>query len=293
MRHRQPLRGWTCLAGALAAGAGLAAQSDSQALQRMVATERAFAAATAEIGTRDGFLTFLADDAVALDAGASGAAATAVRAKDGLRARPLAKLPILNRLMWEPRTGQVSDDGTLGWLTGPYIGLNQLTRDITAKGAYFSVWKRQTDGTWRVWLDEGVSLPDVWRDGSEFRAAADPDEGTAGTPGESLDAVERAVATGGDPWRARLASGVRLHREGQMPLVGRDAVAAWSRADWTTVRFSVIRTEQAGSNDLGVTMGGYDATTIDGPERGTWVRVWKRDATNRWQIVFETSKSST
>jgi hypothetical protein len=37
---------------------------DPQAIQRMVATERAFAAATAEIGVRDGFLSFFADDAV-------------------------------------------------------------------------------------------------------------------------------------------------------------------------------------------------------------------------------------
>ena len=39
---------------------------DTQALQRMVATERAFAAATAEIGVRDGFLTFFAEDAVSI-----------------------------------------------------------------------------------------------------------------------------------------------------------------------------------------------------------------------------------
>ena len=45
------------------------AQSDPQALQRMVATERAFAAATGEIGVRDGFLTFFADDAVQVVAG--------------------------------------------------------------------------------------------------------------------------------------------------------------------------------------------------------------------------------
>ena len=47
-------------------------QVDPQALPRMVATERAFAAATAELGVRDGFLAFFADDAVALEAGPEG-----------------------------------------------------------------------------------------------------------------------------------------------------------------------------------------------------------------------------
>jgi hypothetical protein len=257
----------------------------------MVATERAFAAATAEIGVRDGFLTFFADDAVALGAGPTGATATVDRAKDGLAKLQSAKLPILSRLMWEPFTGQVSDDGTLGWLTGPYVALNQATNEITAKGAYFSVWKRQADGTWRVWLDEGVTLPDVWSGASEFRAAPEPAAGTAGAPSESLDDAERAVAAGGEAWRARLAAAVRLHREAQMPVAGREAVAEWARGAWSSVRYVVVRAERAaGSGDLGVALGGYEATTASGPQHGTWVRVWKRDVTNRWQVVFETSK---
>ena len=81
---------------------GLSAQSDSQALPRMVATERAFAAATAELGVRDGFLTFFADDAVQLTAGATGAGATLARAKDGLRQLSTPHLPLASRLMWEP-----------------------------------------------------------------------------------------------------------------------------------------------------------------------------------------------
>jgi len=267
----------------------LRAQTDPQAIQRMVATERAFAAATEEIGIRDGFLTFFADDAVSIRAGASGSTATIGPAKDGLRASPPAKLPILERLMWEPFTGQVSDDGTLGWLTGPYVSLNQLSKDITRKGAYFSVWKRQADGTWRVWLDEGIALPDVWSGASEFRVTPAPAAGAAGMPGESLEDAERAVAPGGDSWRARLADGVRLHRDAHMPVVGREAVEAWARENWSTVRYAMLRVERAASDDLAVALGGYDATTASGPQHGTWVRVWKRDITNRWQIVFETS----
>jgi ketosteroid isomerase-like protein len=272
----------------------LSAQSDPQALPRMVATERAFAAATAELGVRDGFLTFFADDAVQLTAGATGASATLARAKDGLRQLVAPKLPLASSLMWEPFTGQISADGTFGWLTGAYVNLTQATHDIVSKGAYFSVWKRQADGTWRVWLDEGVSLPATWNDASPFRVAPDPDSGTIGTADETLDTVERSIATGGD-WRARLAASVRLHRDGQMPLVGREAAAAWAPSTWRSVRYTVIHTEAAASGDLAVTAGGYDATSA-GPltpavaDTGTWLRVWKRDVTGRWRIVFESSK---
>jgi ketosteroid isomerase-like protein len=276
----------------IAASAVLSAQVDTQALPRMVATERAFAAATEEIGVRDGFLTFFADDAASLDPGATGAAASVSRAKDGLVKLAPAKLPVLARLMWQPFTGQISEDATLGWLTGPYVVLNQLSKEIDRKGAYFSVWKRQPDGTYRVWLDEGIALPEVWNGASEFRAAPAPDAGTAGAPGESLDDAERAVAAGGDPWTARLAESVRLHREGVMPIAGRDFVRQWVASAWSTMRYTLLRTERAASGDLGIALGGYDGTSTSGPQHGTWVRVWHRDVTNRWRIVFETSKQA-
>ena len=138
-----------------------------------------------------------------------------------------------------------------------------------------------------MWLDEGDrAAADAGADAGEFRAAPDPDAGTAGTPCETLEAAERAVAAGGEAWRARLGGDVRLHRDGEMPYVGRDAAVAWARVLWSNVKFFPQRVDEAASRDLGATMGGYDA----GAEHGTWVRVWKRDVTGRYRIVFESSK---
>jgi hypothetical protein len=271
---------------ALASLAAVPAQVDDQALQRMVGTERAFAAATAEVGVRDGFLAFFAPDAVTIAAGRDGASAVVQPARPGLVARPLAKLPLPAHLMWAPFTGQISSDGSMGWLTGAYVNLTQLTHDITARGAYFSVWKRQGDGIYRVWLDEGIALPETWEDAGDFRVAPDPDAGAAGVPAETLDAAERSVAAGGAAWQSRLARDVRLHRDGDMPYAGRDAAIGWARVLWSNVKFFPQRIDEASSHDLGVTMGGYDA----GAEHGTWSRVWKRDVTGRYRIVFETSK---
>ena len=175
---------------------GLMQQTDSQALQRMAATERAFAASAAELGVRDAFLTFFADDAVQLAAGSDGAHATAGRARDGLRELNQPKLPLVSRLMWEPFTGHVSGDGTIGWLTGGYANLNLATKDLVGKGAYFSVWKHQTDGTWRVWIDEGISLPDVWQDASPFRVAPEPDSGSADGIAETRDDAGHVIGSG-------------------------------------------------------------------------------------------------
>jgi ketosteroid isomerase-like protein len=258
---------------------------DAQALQRMVATERAFAAATEQIGVRDGFLSFFADDAVSIQRQPTFAV---VPARAALTAQPLAKLPLANTLVWEPYTGHVSSDGTIGWLTGGFVSMNQAQHVVVAQGAYFSVWKRQTDGTWRVWLDEGIGLPQIWQGAAPFRVAPDPDTGTAGTPSETIDAAEAAIASNLDVWRARLGADVRLHVDGQMPIVGRDAVIASPRTS-AAVNYTPLRSEVAASGDLAVTIGTFERQSAE-PRRGTWVRVWKRDVTGRWRIVFQTEK---
>jgi len=267
-----------------------AAPQDTQALQRMVASERAFAAATAELGVRDGFLTFFADDAVQFEPGTTGRDARLVAAGPVLAGRPLARLPLGARLMWNPHAGQISSDGDIGWLTGPYVVMTEATKALAGQGAYFSVWKHQPNGTWRVWLDEGIELPDVWTNASDFQAAPIAVGGAGGTAAEAADGAESDVAAGGERWMRRWADGVRVHRNGRMPIVGRSAARTWAAAEWTDVSFHVIRTEVASSNDLAVTVGGYEARSPAGPERGTWVRVWARDVAGSWRIVFETSK---
>ena len=248
----------------------------------MVATERAFASATAEVGIRDGFLAFFANDAVKIKPGKPPALSPG---REALEAEPTQKLPVVNRLIWEPFTGHVSTDGTLGWLTGAYVSLHVGRREVTAQGAYFSVWKLQPNKTWRVWLDEGVTLPKIWQDASPFRVAPEPDAGAAGAPNETLASVESLVCASRDAWQARLSEHVRIHIDGMMPLVGRAAVVAspWASGPRPC---TVIHTEAAASGDLAITIGGFDD-----PSRktsGTWVRVWKRDVTSRWRIVFQT-----
>src|SRR5688500_10778895 len=87
-------------------------------LARLAATERAFAAATKEIGVRDGFLTFFTRDAI--DVAPVGGGLAVINATDRLRAQPPASVPPVRQLLWEPRWGAISREGDLGWLTGPY-----------------------------------------------------------------------------------------------------------------------------------------------------------------------------
>ncbi|MEO8483137.1 MAG: hypothetical protein ABI634_13065 [Acidobacteriota bacterium] len=274
---------WTLL-GVLAI-----AQTDPQPLQRMAAAERAFAAAAAEQGWRDAALAYVAADAIELRAPEAGAQ-VAGSARPSLAALPLTRLPVALREMWEPAFGSMSSDGTLGWTVGPEAALNLPIRSLAHQGAYFHLWRRQDDGTWKVGLIDEVRFPNVWQDAAPFTVVPMPDTGDAGQPNESLADVERGLAADGRAWSARLSALVRVHRAGQMPFIGRAAVAEWA-ASRPHVRFANATFQIAASDDLGVSFGSYDTPPPGRAERGTWIRAWQRDVTGRWRVVFETSQS--
>ena len=162
--------------------------------------------------------------------------------------------------------------------------MNQAQQVVVGQGAYFSVWKRQANGTWRVWLDEGISLPQIWQGAAPFRAAPEPDSGTAGFASETIEQAESAVAASRDAWLARIGADAELRVDGRMPVVGREAIAALTRPP---MRYTPMRTEAAASGDLGVVIGSFETERGGTPARGTFVRVWKRDAAAHWPIVFQ------
>jgi ketosteroid isomerase-like protein len=270
-------------AAVLALGAQV--REDPQAIQRIAAAERAFAAAAAEQGWRESALTVVAATAIAVRRAPAGSP-QGTNALALIRALPATKLPVATREIWEPAIGQASSDGTFGWIAGGRAALAMPLQSLVNQGAFLHVWKRQDDGTWKVSLIDDVPFPSLWKDAAPFAAVPAPDAGTAGTPEETLADAERAVAGGGDAWRDRLAERVHVLHAGGQPIAGRAAALAWAANGWLTARFSDVSVDAAGSDDLGVAWGRY---TLAAPRStaGTWVRVWHRDVGGRWRIVVQ------
>ncbi len=69
---------------------------------------------------------------------------------------PLFQLPEL-KFVWEPMSADVSDDGTLGYTYGNYerTYLDEDGEMVEEKGMYMTIWKRQSDGQWRIAADVG------------------------------------------------------------------------------------------------------------------------------------------
>ena len=186
------------------------------ALVAMADAERAFAAAARVKGVRDAFLEFFADDA--MFAPGTG------RAKDQLLKQQPQPFSV-RELVWEPRTGDVAASGELGWLTGPGTFVDHAAADKTPRHTnYLSVWRKQPDGQWRVYIDVGTNLkgPATFEPGFvRFRFArrytGKADKASAG---DSLAAADRAfnarIESAGPAaaFAEVLAPGARVHREG-------------------------------------------------------------------------------
>src|SRR6185503_12879090 len=203
------------------------AQNDP--LDDMVHTEQRFAERALVVGWRQTFLEYFADSAVGFDGD------QIVPAKELFRRLP--DPPKAQRLIWEPRYGDIASSGDLGYLTGPVRRINPAANEGRPQHQiYASVWKRQADGSFRVVIDMGVPTPAPVMFSPGFTRAPRTDvyagKATKEAATKSLrdtDAALTNAARAGQPdaYRGHLAPGARFHRPDVMPVVGADAVLTW------------------------------------------------------------------
>ncbi|HXG91196.1 MAG TPA: nuclear transport factor 2 family protein [Blastocatellia bacterium] len=269
----------------------------STALASLVETERAFARTSVEKGIRDAFLPFFADDGINFQPHPT-------NTKEAFSKRPATRASVT--LNWEPVFGDVSAAGDLGYTTGPY----RLTDDgpekrPTQHGFFFSIWKKQPDGNWRVAVDFGIQTPADYSERLSFQPARQATMKRA--PAGSNPEAERAALTKTDRQFSELAKtagmakaflsylsdDARIYRGGLMPFIGKRAADAFLAQREISATWNPMKSDVSKSNDLGYTYGGYELKEMTGEqkvvERGYYVRVWKRDEQARWKVVADIS----
>jgi ketosteroid isomerase-like protein len=278
------------LLGALAAAAIAAAAQMTipPALQKMADTERAFAKRAQEVTVREAFIDFFADESIAFEPDPT-------PARESLRKQTRPQ-PAGFQLLWEPRLGDIAASGDLGYLTGPSETI--VPGQPTRYGNYFSVWKRQANGEYRVILDVGGGTPEkttyapgfarasstaTWR-GSEPKATSEA----------SLLAADSALndAIGSKGAGAAYVSVMhpdgRLQRSGFLPTTNRQASVDWLDAHVKVWATESMKIETAASGDLGYTWGKYNVTPTDrAAYAGYYLRMWTRKGDGSWQLVYE------
>ncbi len=158
-RDRRRIGGFTgallCLMAACAPqdSADVVAMPDPDALNRsLMEADRAFNRATQERGV-DGWVSFFDADGAMIQQGVG-----EINGLDAIRAAMggVFSSPGVS-LTWEPIRAHASDDGTLGFTVGSYESTSVDSDGETAvgHGLYVSVWRKQSDGSWKVIMDLG------------------------------------------------------------------------------------------------------------------------------------------
>lgn len=260
--------------------------------------ERAFARRSVEVGWREAFLEFFADDAVsyAPDPG---------HAKERLLKRPPTPRPQKVVLHWWPVYADISRSADMALTTGPSVAYeNTPERKVVYNGYYFSVWKVQPDGKWKVAIDIGVETPSpaaADMESAPLRTAPAHAAGwkwLAGDPKAVVSALlddERKASrkfAGGNVAKHYGAllreEGARLHRAGVLPLVGKTEIAAHLAGKARKLTWQPAAGDVSHRGDFAYTYGAYELTTKDaGVERGHYLHVWRRDTMAPWRLAAD------
>jgi ketosteroid isomerase-like protein len=257
----------------------------------LVEAERAFSRASVEKGIRDAFLEFFAPDGINFTPGPT-------NARGFFQPQPNRRDRVLQ---WQPMYGDVSQAGDLGYTTGPFTLENKNSNPRFSYGFYFSVWKRQPDGSWKVAADFGTRTPGPAVTGPvAFKSATVKGKTIKDFNLElernSLLAADRALTVAaaetstGKALLKYLASDARLHRDGLFPFVDAKAIRSVFNAGQTLrYAWTPAKSDIANSGDLGYTYGSFEAKGEDAntpPLKGYYLRVWRRDGRG-WSIVAD------
>ena len=272
----------------------LALTQDST-LSSLVDTERAFARAAAERNTREAFLAFIADNGILFRP-------NAVNGKKWLQESPTPASTKRALLSWQPIFADLSQAQDLGYTTGPWEYKEDINdREPVAYGNFVTVWKRQSDGSWKFVIDLGISNPrpsiattTSWEPKkkekvtkSEFKTDLSAQRATLLNRERDFsissrkDGVAKAFTTYAAP-------AVRLYRNDNFPFIGSDAAQQELAARKAIVTWQPAFADVSKSGDLGYAYGSYEVTDDSNVnvERGNYLRIWKKENGN-WRIVLD------
>jgi ketosteroid isomerase-like protein len=276
------------------------------ALAPVVGAERAFAQHSIDHGMKAAFLAYAAPDGVIVNRRGL------VNPIEAWSQREPAPAGLLT---WWPTYADVSRAGDVGWTTGPFEFREKPTQERPDDtGHFFTVWRRQADGSWKWVLDLGVRHPAPATAETVLRypppanggapRVSKKDEGQAvfdetveaALAKQSLVEEERSFSEDSSSRGMRTAllaradESLRLYRQGTFPVVGRGAVAKALKAQGELITWKPLKIDSAASGDLGYAYGSYELRTKMSDERpaerGYYARVWKRDRDGRWRVAL-------
>lgn len=243
----------------------------------VIAAERAFAARAGETGWIPAFREYTAPDGqlVGQDGIASAPERMAALPDDGER-----------NLYWAPTYAGIARSGEFGFTTGPA----SFDAERTPRVQYFTVWRRQPDGSWK-WIFDGGPGP-VAEPGPYLAPGVEPEElpvaaagvGSAAAAIAQVNALEAGATSGA--LSGALAEAAHVYRSATARAYGgapSQAAMAFPTGD---VHYTLVRTEASEAGDLVFTLGQAQWSTEGAARNGFFARMWQLQP-GGWRIVYD------
>ena len=261
-----------------------AASADNSPAGQLAAAESAFAAHSVATEVREACLAAFAEDSTLLRPGP-------VPARESLRSRPAPPI----ELNWRPAFVYAAASGELGYTTGPWrITSKTKPAETPSFGQFVSIWKKQPDGAWKVFIDLGISHPDpsladAWLILSA-PSAASADETAAKNAEKTFS--ETSEKSGYLAALKRFsAADVRVYRNGHAPFLGREALHrvpdGYAGSTHQIVNSGISRAGDMAYALVRIAPRRADAALALGTPEAHALRVWRAATDGRFELVLD------
>ena len=252
-------------------------------LQKITQTERAFAQASIDKGTKNAFLEYLSKESIIFD-----------------KSMPVNGLEYWQNLdfkgviTWKPVTVEIAGSSDLAYTVGNYQLHNTTVEEKpNAFGSFVTVWKKQSDNSWKVAIDMKVPHDEVVSNNTnitEVYPVFKPYELK-----NQMVLAERMVfmkdhfywknaKNSLNPFEPHLTQNIRIYRRNLKPIIGKENAKVFLKKtyDKNSV-YTGLKAISSKTGDLACVYG----VISGGGKSGTYLRIYKQEAKDAWKIVVE------
>lgn len=202
-------------------------------------------------------------------------------------------------LAWFPVYAEISNDGDMGFTTGPAEFRKDKDSAVVWYGNFCTVWQRQSNGEFKFVIDYGNNneKPSGKFEPLKYETVKSVTPvSVKSTKKRKADKLfeldrkfEKLVAEVGPEaaYKEFVNKGSRLLRDGEYPFIGTTKIINYLSQKRMNYKFNPVGGKITSSNDLGFTYGEMEST-IEGKPNGhyNYMRVWKKEGKS-WIILAE------
>lgn len=254
-----------------------------ESLQQIIETEKAFAQASIDKGTKAAFLDFLSKESIVFD-----------------KSMPVNGLEYWQKndfkgvLTWQPTSAEIAGSSDLGYTVGNYqIHTTKAEEKPSTFGSFVTLWKKQVDNSWKVAVDMGVLHNEVIANSTkikEYYPVFKPYEFK-----NQMVLSERMVFMNDhfywknakkslNPFEPHLAQNCIIYRRNMIPVIGKENAKIFLKKTYDkNLVYTGLKAISSNAGDLVCVYG-----VISGAGKsGTYLRIYKQEAKDAWKIVVE------